>query len=143
MQLVEGHRPAFEQHGFCATDAMADPPFDRDCFRNGSSFDGSFSQPLTCGRSPRDYAPYASRARWIRTANDSYFAAMTYPYSIGPLQPADIHDALWGVTSAVYGGAIHPSAEGHAAIADAELVTARSILGLPAPAAPPVATLPQ
>ena len=40
------------------------------------------------------------------------------------IQPADIHDATWGVVSAVYGGAIHPSAEGHAAMADAALPAA-------------------
>ena len=32
--------------------------------------------------------------------------------------------------SAVYGGAIHPTAEGHAAMADATLPTMRSVLGL-------------
>jgi hypothetical protein len=143
MQLVEGHRPAFEEHGFCAIDATTDPAFDRDCFRNGSSFDGPFSGPLTCGRDPGEFAAYASRARWIRTANDSYFAAMTYPYSMGPLRPADIHDALWGVASAVYGGAIHPTAEGHAAMADAALVAARAILGPAPPAAGPTAALPE
>ena len=38
--------------------------------------------------------------------------------------------APWGVVSAVYGGAVHPTAEGHAAMADAALVAARSVLGL-------------
>jgi hypothetical protein len=32
--------------------------------------------------------------------------------------------------SAVYGGAIHPTAEGHAAMADATLPTMRVVLGL-------------
>ena len=35
--------------------------------------------------------------------------------------------------SAVYGGAFHPSAEGHAAMADAALPAAREVLGLKAP----------
>ena len=43
---------------------------------------------------------------------------------------ANIHDATWGIMSAVYGGAIHPTAEGHAAMADATLPTMRSVLGL-------------
>jgi nicotinic acid mononucleotide adenylyltransferase len=34
------------------------------------------------------------------------------------------------VLSAVYGGAIHPTAEGHAAMADAALPAAMSVLGL-------------
>ncbi|MGH6742582.1 MAG: hypothetical protein ACREDY_26725, partial [Bradyrhizobium sp.] len=70
-------------------------------------------------------------ARWIRDANDSYFAAMTYPQGLPTsMQPADIHDATWGVLSAVYGGAVHPSAEGHAAMADAVVPAAASVLQL-------------
>jgi hypothetical protein len=48
------------------------------------------------------------------------------------LQPSDLHDAIWGVFTAVYGGAVHPTAEGHAAMADAALPAAREILGLAA-----------
>ena len=70
----------------------------------------------------------------MRTANDSYFTAMTYPQGLGTtLQPANIHDATWGVLAAVYGGAIHPTAEGHAAMADAALPAVRETLGLEAP----------
>jgi hypothetical protein len=95
---------------------------------------------------PGEYRPYASRARWVRTANDSYFTAMTYPEGLPALlQPRDIHDAMWGIVSAVYGGAIHPTAEGHAAMADAVMPAARALLDLDtlpevtaAPLAPPV-----
>ena len=52
------------------------------------------------------------------------------------LQPLDIHDATWAATSAVYGGAIHPTAEGHAAMADAALPAMREILALPEPKRP-------
>jgi hypothetical protein len=48
------------------------------------------------------------------------------------MQPADIHDATWGVLSAVYGGAVHPSAEGHAVMADAALPAAAAVLRLDA-----------
>ena len=64
-------------------------------------------------------------------------------------QPSDIHDATWGIISAVYGGAVHPTAEGHAAMADAALPAARAVLGLGAQAtvnsAPlaPIDTTPQ
>ena len=34
---------------------------------------------MACGLSASEYRPYLPRARWIRDANDSYFAAMTYP----------------------------------------------------------------
>jgi hypothetical protein len=85
-------------------------------------------EPLTCGAPRSDFRAYAPRARWIRTANDSYFVAMTYPEGLpATLQPTDIHDATWGVVSAVYGGAVHPTAEGHAAMADAALAASRQV----------------
>jgi len=137
MTFVEAHQAAFNDHGFCAR-AETDPPFDRECFSpRGESFDpdivNSASQPLVCGRSAGEYRAYLPRARWIRDANDSYFAAMTYPQGLpSSMQPADIHDATWGVLSAVYGGAVHPSAEGHAAMADAVLPAAAWALQLDA-----------
>jgi lysophospholipase L1-like esterase len=136
MTFVDQHQGAFEKHGVCAVNA-SDPSFDSGCFRNGDSFNPratGLTQPLRCGRSPAEYRAYASRQRWIRSPNDAFFSAMTYPAPpFFLLEPASIHDALWGVLSAVYGGAIHPSAEGHAAMADAALVAARSLLGLTPP----------
>src|SRR5256886_17584869 len=91
---------------------------------------------MACGYSADEFRPYASRGRWIRTANDSYFTAMTYPEGMPAiLRPSDIHDALWGVLSAVYGGAVHPTAEGYAAMADAALPATRAGLGLTPPPA--------
>ena len=86
---------------------------------------------MICGASASEFRPYAPRARWVRTANDSYFAAVTYPEGLpSVLQPSDLHDAMWGIYAAVYGGAIHPTAEGHAAMADAALPAVREVLGL-------------
>jgi lysophospholipase L1-like esterase len=135
MTFVDSHQAAFAGHGFCAR-AETDPPFDRQCFSaDGDSFVSDIvaaaSNPLTCGQAASDFRAYAPRARWVRNANDSYFAAMTYPQAQkAPNQPGDIHDATWGVLSAVYGGAIHPTAEGHAAMADAALPAAMAVLGL-------------
>ena len=137
MTFVDDHQAAFAQHGFCAR-ADSDPEFDRQCFSvRGESFDPDIvtaaSQPMICGRSAAEYRAYMPRARWIRDANDSYFSAMTYPQALpSSMQPADIHDATWGVLSAVYGGAVHPSAEGHAAMADAALPAAAAVLLLDA-----------
>jgi lysophospholipase L1-like esterase len=137
MTFVETHQPAFANHGFCAR-AQTDPEFDRECFSaKGESFDPDIvtaaNQPMLCGRSAGEYRAYLPRARWIRDANDSYFAAMTYPQGLpASSQPADIHDATWGILSAVYGGAVHPSAEGHAAMADAALPAVASVLELDA-----------
>jgi hypothetical protein len=135
MTFVDGHQVSFRNHGFCAQ-ANDDPAFDRACFTaNGHSFETDLTRadrkPLTCSLPATLFRAYASRQRWIRTANDSYFTAMTYPDTLSPvLQPVDIHDALWGVLSAVDGGALHPTAQGYAAMADAALPAARRLLGL-------------
>jgi hypothetical protein len=137
MTFVDAHQAEFAEHGFCAR-AENDPIFDRECFSaKGESFASNpaaaATDPLVCNRRPSDFRPYASRARWVRTANDSYFTAMTFPEGLSPtLQPSDLHDATWGATSAVYGGAIHPTAEGHAAMADAVLPAMRGLLSMPA-----------
>ncbi|MCC7346587.1 MAG: hypothetical protein IT538_04245 [Variibacter sp.] len=148
MTFVDAHQAAFRDHGYCVR-ADSDPEFDRACFSpKGDSFPKSrvegAERPLACGRSVKEFRPYASRARWVRTPNDSYFTAMTYPYGLSALmQPVDIHDALWGVVSAVYGGAVHPTAEGHAAMADAALPALREVLHIGmAPDAVEVAPLP-
>jgi lysophospholipase L1-like esterase len=138
MTFVDEHQAEFRNHGFCAQ-ANEDPAFDRACFMaDGRSFETDLrrahEQPLTCRQPANLFRAYASRQRWIRTANDSYFAAMTYPDGTPKImQPADIHDPLWGVASAVYGGAMHPTAQGYAAMADAALPAARRLLGLPVP----------
>lgn len=139
MSFVDSHQAEFAQHGFCAR-GPSDPVFDRECFlESGDSFESNPSQaatdPLRCSLRARDFRPYSPRARWIRTANDSYFTAMTFPEGVSSnLQPSDLHDATWGATSAVYGGAVHPTAEGHAAMADATMPVLRAVLQLSTPA---------
>ena len=136
MTFVADHEQTFADHGFCASDA-SDPEFDRACFRDGGSFagpPGGLSNSLACPHHvASEFRPYAQRARWIRTANDSYFTAMTYPWTAHSLldNPSYIHDGRWGPTSVVYGGVLHPTAEGQAAIADAALAAAKSVLKLP------------
>jgi lysophospholipase L1-like esterase len=138
MTFVDDHQAQFRNHGYCAQ-ADDDPAFDRDCFRaDGRSFKTNLElaaeNPLVCSRPASAFRAYQQRARWIRTANDSYFAAMTYPTGESKfLQPTDIHDAIWGAASAVYGGAMHPTAQGYAAMADAAMPAARRLLDLPAP----------
>jgi hypothetical protein len=147
MTFVDGHQAAFARHGMCVR-AADDPEFDRNCFStSGESFQTdptvAPNDTMVCNEPATNYRPYAWRARWIRTANDSYFTAMTYPEGMPAiLQPSDIHDALWGVLSAVYGGAVHPNAEGYAAMADAALPAVRGVLGLSPPPAVQSATLP-
>ena len=138
MQFADAHAAAFADHGFCAADAAADPAFDTDCFSpGGTSFRDTVPDldvsPLTCRQHTASaFRTYARRARWVRTANDGYFSAMTFSETLA-VQGQDLHDALWGLTAGVFGGAVHPTAEGHAAMADAMLPVARAALGLSPP----------
>src|SRR5262249_51958824 len=143
MIFVDGHQADFARHGMCVR-AATDPEFDRNCFSvKGESFQSdptvASDDPMACSEPAGNYRPYASRGRWIRTANDSYFTAMTYPEGMPAiLKPSDIHDALWGVLSAVYGGAGHPTAQGYSARGSAALPArslrrARAGLGLTPP----------
>jgi hypothetical protein len=135
MTFVDAHQAAFAGHGMCVRSEQ-DPEYDRACFDpDGKSFATSpvegATEPVACGLPVREFRAYAPRARWIRTANDSYFVAMTYPDDLSATtKPSNIHDATWGVVSAVYGGAVHPTAEGHAAMADAAFAAARQVLSL-------------
>ena len=139
MTFVDAHQAEFANHGICVALAGRSGVRPRMLLarrqqlrvRSGAGGDRS---PLVCSLRPSEFRPYAPRARWIRTANDSYFTAMTYPRGLSStMQPSNIHDATWGAMSAVYGGAFHPSAEGHAAMADAALPAVRAVLGLTAP----------
>jgi hypothetical protein len=142
MAFVDAHQAAFAHHGFCARSEQ-DPQFDRECFSaKGESFNANLSvaatDPMACGRPASEYRPYSPRQRWVRTANDSYFTAMSYPQGV---LAASIHDAMWGILSAVQGGAVHPTAEGHAAMADATLPAMREALDI-APSEAPVSAKP-
>ncbi|HEY7299765.1 MAG TPA: hypothetical protein VH684_17805 [Xanthobacteraceae bacterium] len=137
MTFVDAHQAAFAHHGFCAR-SEEDPEFDRECFSpKGESFNANLAlaatQPMACGRPGSEYRPYLPRQRWVRTANDSYFTAMSYPQGV---LAASIHDAMWGILSAVQGGAVHPTAEGYAAMADAALPAMREALDIAQPGAP-------
>ena len=83
MTFVDAHQPEFAHHGVCAR-SDEDPAFDRECFSSeGKSFDSNpitaALNPLACKGQASEYRPYLPRRRWVRTANDSYFTAMSYP----------------------------------------------------------------
>lgn len=141
MTFVDDHQAAFQSHGYCAS-ASDDPAFDRNCLRaDGQTFlrpgePGTYNRAFRAANcDPATFEPYAKRARWIRTPVDAYLAATTYPAAGLDLldrttAPNNPHDPYWGLTVPLYSGAIHPTAEGHAAIADATVPVAAEILGL-------------
>ena len=141
MTVAFAHRAVFEAHGFCAASAD-DPAFDRHCLKDGGTrnprteqeppgaLNDGVNKPLSCNDEAADFAPYAPRARWVRTSDDSALTAMSYSSTL-PVKASDIHDGVWGLSAVVFGGALHPTAEGHAAMADAALIEARKIIDRP------------
>jgi hypothetical protein len=122
--FVSSHRRAFIGRGICA----------------GNTYDGgNIADELRLPRktetgwrpyNPADYRAYASRERWFRTPNDAF---MTANFHVAPLllqKVLKLDSLSWFqlVLASTYSGAFHPTAEGQAAIADAVVDKARSVL---------------
>jgi lysophospholipase L1-like esterase len=72
--------------------------------------------------SPANALPYAHRWRLFHTANDAFLTANTHREGILPF------DILQPAYAGLYSGAIHPTAEGHAMVADSVIVQVRALL---------------
>ncbi len=127
---VDAHRKMFVGHGLCADGnvILADTgPF-------GSNADDVRIPRMVDGRwepfPPSAYRPYASRGRWFRTPNDAYLTAHYHVTTLIARKVLNAQKLRWFqvVLASTYSGAFHPTAEGHAAIADAVMPTARKVL---------------
>jgi hypothetical protein len=106
--LVTDHIPEFTKRGMCARDpkrALADGVNMRVPRKTPS---GDQWKPY----SPVGTLPYAHQWRLFRTPNDAFLAANTHHEGVSPF------DILQPAYAGLYSGAIHPSAEGHAIVAD-------------------------
>lgn len=116
--LVTEHQPKFTRRGMCARDPKA---AERDgalmAMPRKSLVTDEF-KPF----SPSAMLPYAARWRLFRTPNDAFLIANTHREGISPF------DILQPAYAALYSGAIHPSAEAHAIVADHVLPYARKVL---------------
>ena len=120
--LVDDHRPAFQGRGICATGDYFDAADD---LRLPRLRDG-YWQPYN----PARFQPYVSRARWFRTPNDAFLTG-NFHVKRGLMRRVLRTNRLrWTqlLLASTYSGAFHPTAEGHAAIADAVVRRAREIL---------------
>ena len=72
--------------------------------------------------SPAAALPYAARWRLIHNPNDAFLTANTHREGISPF------DILQPAYAALYSGAFHPTAEGHAVVADHVMRHVRSLL---------------
>jgi len=114
--LVTDHIPAFTKRGLCARDpkralldgiAMGIPRLSGDTFKPYS---------------PAAALPYAHRWRLFRTPNDAFLVANTHR------EGTMLFDILQPAYAGLYSGAIHPSAEAHAIVADYVIRHARTVL---------------
>jgi hypothetical protein len=121
---AQAHRNTFVGRGLCAGHSNGLGPLVDD-LRLPRLRDGIW-QPYN----PVHYQPYAARLRWFRTPNDAFLtgnfhAAGSVMQNVLKLQSFSWFQVLLAAT---YGGAFHPTAEGHAAMADAVLARARDVL---------------
>ena len=77
---------------------------------------------LKVGYSPAATLPYAHRWRLFRTPNDAFLTANTHR------DGTPVFDILQPAYAGLYSGAIHPTAEGHAIVADSVIVQVRAIV---------------
>jgi hypothetical protein len=117
--LVTDHIPEFVKRGLCARDpkrALADSIAMRMPRKpaNGDAF-----KPY----SPAATLPYAHRWRLFRTPNDAFLAANTHR------EGTPLLDILQPAYAGLYSGAIHPTAEAHAIVADHVVRQVRTIMG--------------
>jgi hypothetical protein len=125
----------FEGHGFCARNLKRlDDPAEQlmiPCF--GSALrDTQTCQPQFTSREASwrpynpatEHYPYALRQRWVRSFNDAYMAVNQKVTDRFGKIDEKASAAVFSETT----GALHPSAEGHAAMADGMMLTLRPIL---------------
>lgn len=125
----------FDGHGFCAQNLrrIADPAEQlmMPCFgtatRDTQTCQSSFSGEQGSWR-PYDPAsqnyPYALRQRWVRTFNDAYMVVNQKVKD----RSGRIDEAASAAVFSETTGALHPTAEGHAVMADSLMMTLRPIL---------------
>jgi lysophospholipase L1-like esterase len=116
--LVTDHLAMFMRRGVCARDpkrAIADGLLMG--MPRLSPRTGAFAP-----YSPANALPYAHRWRLFHTANDAFLTANTHREGISPF------DILQPAYAGLYSGAIHPTAEGHAMVADSVIMQVRAIV---------------
>jgi hypothetical protein len=112
------HIPEFRKRGICAVDPkheltdMVMMKMPR-MAPNGDGF-----KPF----SPAATLPYEHRWRLFRTPNDAFLTANTHR------DGTELFDILQPVYAALYSGAMHPTAEAHAIVADHVMRHVRAIL---------------
>ncbi|MGI9521994.1 MAG: hypothetical protein ACR2PG_10135 [Hyphomicrobiaceae bacterium] len=122
--FATSHRETFLGHGICA--GYRDVAVSRaDYLRLPRKLHG-YWDPYN----PAGFKAYVSRKRWFRTPNDAFMTGNFHVTSRLLRTVLETNRLKWMqlLLAATYSGAFHPSAEGHAAIADAVADRARKVL---------------
>jgi hypothetical protein len=122
--FADAHRSAFNGRGICA--GFTDNAFSMaDDLRLPRRVNGAW-QPYN----PADYKAYEVRERWFRTPNDAFMTANFHVSGSVFQKVLKLQSLSWFqvMLASTYGGAFHPTAEGHAAIADAVAEKGRAVL---------------
>ena len=122
--FAETHRRQFIDRGICSGSADDGTPGTNE-LRLPRRIDGVW-KPYN----PADFQAYASRQRWFRTPNDAFMTGNFHVASsvMQKVIKFDTYAWLQLLLASTYSGAFHPTAEGHAAIADAVADKARAVL---------------
>ncbi|MGB3045091.1 MAG: hypothetical protein WBB98_18100 [Xanthobacteraceae bacterium] len=120
-RLITDHQPEFARRGICARDP-----------RNAQADGEAMAMPRRpagaedfAPYSPAAYLPYAHRWRLFRTPNDAFLTANVHSPGFS------LFDILQPVYAAMYSGAVHPTAEGHAIVADHVVRHVRTVIAKP------------
>jgi hypothetical protein len=117
-KLITDHMVEFARRGLCARDPAHAFP---DQIAMGMPRLSHASQEWE-PYSPAYTIPYAHHWRLVRDPNDTFLMANTHREGIS------LFDVLQPAYSALYSGAFHPTAEGHAIVADHVIKHAREIV---------------
>jgi hypothetical protein len=119
------HRQTFVGHGLCAGHATGLGNLADDLRLPRRRDDG-----VWVPYNPIHFAPYAARQRWFRTPNDAFLTGNFHVAGSVMQNVLKLQSFSWFqvLLAATYSGAFHPTAEGHAAIADAVVAKARDVL---------------
>lgn len=122
--FVADHRKAFVGRGLCAghTTGLGSIADDLRLPRR----QGGLWVPYN----PAHFEPYAARQRWFRTPNDAFMTGNFHVAGSVMQRVLKLQSFSWFqvLLASTYSGAFHPTAEGHAAIADAVMPRAREVL---------------
>lgn len=122
--FVDAHRRAFIGRGVCAG-------FTQNAFSSADDLRlPRFKNGVWHPYNPADYKAYTTRQRWVRTPNDAFMTGNFHVPRTLLDKVLKLESLSWVqvLLASTYSGAFHPTAEGHAAMADAVADKARKVL---------------